>query len=365
VTREIRYNALSFGSRERTGPGQSERTVLKHHILGFLKIAVPLGIIGWLIWHVAKRHPEALQPFHSGEANLGMLLAAMTLVLLAHVVAMARWHLLLRGLLIPIRLRDSLRLGFLGHLMTFVSPGQVGGDVFKAVFIAREHASHRAAAIATILVDRLCGLYGLLIVTSIALMVSGAARLHGSIAILAKASYLCTGIGAVAIVLALTPAFADSRSARRVARLPYAGGLIARFLAALRLYRSQPGVLATVAALSLLVHALMACAVYMTARAIYADIPTLAEHFVISPVASVAGALPLTPGGLGSFELALAKLYNLFSAPDAQGRGVIVSLLVRLAMIACAAVGVAFYWLNHREMRQVLRQAEGSASVGG
>ncbi len=49
-----------------------------------------------------------------------------------------RWYLLVRALGLHFRLLDAFRLGFLGYLFNFVSVGSVGGDLFKAIFIARE-----------------------------------------------------------------------------------------------------------------------------------------------------------------------------------------------------------------------------------
>ena len=71
--------------------------------------------------------------------------------------------------------------------------------------------------------------------------------------------------------------------------------------------------------------------------------------------------MPITPGGLGSFELALSYMYDLLSKPDAQGRGILIALLVRLSIILVAGVGVFFYWHNHREVQQLLHEAEREA----
>ncbi len=54
-------------------------------------------------------------------------------------------------------------------------------------------------------------------------------------------------------------------------------------------------------------------------------------------------------------------MYDLLSSPDTQGRGILVALLVRLAIILVAGIGVVFYWLNHREVQQLLREAERQA----
>ena len=75
-----------------------------------------------------------------------------------------RWYLLVRALQLQFRLVDAFRLGFLGYLFNFVVVGSVGGDLFKAIFIAREQPGRRAEAVATVLVDRIVGVYALVLV---------------------------------------------------------------------------------------------------------------------------------------------------------------------------------------------------------
>ena len=335
-----------------------ERTSMTRHLIGWLKVIVPLALIAWLCQHAWRQHPEAVEILREGNTRPGLLVTAFLAILTAHVVGIFRWHLLLRALHIPIRLIDTVRLGFLGFLFNLISPGHVGGDLFKAVFVAREQSQRRAAAVATILVDRVCGLYGLLVVTSIALMVSNVSSISYQVATIAKGVYVLTAAGGVVIALMLTPPLANSRMAHMLTEVPKLGRLFARLLSAVRLYQRHWPTLIVVGILSLTIHALLALGVFFTARGIYGQTPPLADHFVISPIASVAGALPITPGGLGSFELALSYMYDLLSPPDAQGRGILIALLVRLAIILVAGIGVVFYWLNHREVQQLLKEAE-------
>ena len=57
------------------------------------------------------------------------LAAAVGLSLAGVTITIVRWHWLIRALGLPFRLRDALRLGFLGYLLNFVSFGSVGGDL--------------------------------------------------------------------------------------------------------------------------------------------------------------------------------------------------------------------------------------------
>jgi uncharacterized protein (TIRG00374 family) len=335
--------------------------LLKKHLVGWLKIVIPLALIVWLCRHAWQQHPDAVRTLRDGDTRPGLLAVGILAILAAHVIGTLRWHLLLRAIHIPVRLIDTLRLGFLGYLFNLISPGHVGGDLFKAVFIAREQRQRRTAAIATIVVDRVCGLYGLLVMSALALAVSRVSSISPTVAAMAGGVYVLTGLGGAAIVLMLTTPLATHPLSRRLAELPKLGPIVAQLLTAMQLYQRQRPVMLVVGLMSVLVHVLLALGVYFAARGVYAQTPPLADHFVISPVASVAGALPITPGGLGSFELALSYMYDLLSPLDARGRGIVVALLVRLAIIGVAGIGVAFYWLNHREVQALLGQAEREA----
>jgi hypothetical protein len=115
--------------------------------------------------------------------------------------------------------------------------------------------------------------------------------------------------------------------------------------------------LAWIAALSLLVHVVFATALYLAAAAIFPEHPTLMDHFIIVPLSLVAGALPLAPAGLGTFEAAMKILYRVVPA-HGGGDGFLVALVFRLITIVIAMVGVGYYWTRRREVGDLLREAE-------
>ena len=49
----------------------------------------------------------------------------------------------------------------------------MGGDLFKAIFIAREQPGRRTEAVATVLVDRVIGMYALVLLTSAVICLGG------------------------------------------------------------------------------------------------------------------------------------------------------------------------------------------------
>jgi uncharacterized membrane protein YbhN (UPF0104 family) len=76
-------------------------------------------------------------------------------------------------------------------------------------------------------------------------------------------------------------------------------------------------------------------------------------------IAGAVGTLPLSPGGLGTFETAYSKLYEVIPV---GGRpledGFVVSLILRVISVIIAAIGVAVYFVARKEMKQLLTEAE-------
>ena len=60
------------------------------------------------------------------------------------VLTLIRWCFLVRALGITFSIRDALRIGFLGYLFNLSPAGIAGGDLLKAVMLAREHPGNRA-----------------------------------------------------------------------------------------------------------------------------------------------------------------------------------------------------------------------------
>ena len=73
----------------------------------------------------------------------------------------------------PFRFRDAIRISFWGYLLNMAPLGIVGGDVVKAVMLDHEYPHYRAKALASVLFDRVVGLYLLFVVASVALLMTG------------------------------------------------------------------------------------------------------------------------------------------------------------------------------------------------
>ena len=103
----------------------------------------------------------------------GLLLGGFVVLLMAVVITIVRWCYLVRALGIDFSLPDAMRIGFIGYLFNLAPMGIVGGDLLKAWMLAREKPGNRAKALASVVVDRIVGLYVLFLVAAAGVFITG------------------------------------------------------------------------------------------------------------------------------------------------------------------------------------------------
>ena len=74
-----------------------------------------------------------------------------------------RWQLILQVHGIRLPLRRTTQISLIGHFFNSFLLGSVGGDVLKAYYVARETHHKKTEAVVTVAVDRIIGLFSMLI----------------------------------------------------------------------------------------------------------------------------------------------------------------------------------------------------------
>ena len=332
------------------------------------KITAPVVIFGLLFQRIQEA--KGFERLLNEPKDWAFLALAQGLVLLAFSLSYVRWYLLVRGLDLGFHLRDAFRLGTLGFMLNQVSPGSVGGDLLKAVFIAREQPEKRTEAIATVLVDRVIGLYAMLLIASLGLLFAGqtldsgtvlhfagqtidSSTLLRSLRTLVWASALC---GTVGLSFVLSP-LATGKLARTMAdKLPIVGHTVTRLIEAANIYRSRRGYLFAGFGIALLTHCLLITAFWCISHGLPVSGPTFAQNASIVPIGLVVGALPFTPGGLGTMEMGMETLYSMIGA--GQGDGTIVAVAYRAMTYVFAGVGAFYYFSSRKKVDELLHDAE-------
>ncbi|MBN1591246.1 MAG: flippase-like domain-containing protein [Pirellulales bacterium] len=339
---------------------------MKRLLATLVKIGISVAIIGYLVWQA--RQDDAFTILRDQPKRWGMLVIAWLFCAGAVLTTIVRWHFLVRALEIPSRLRNSLRIGFLGYMFNLAPLGLLGGDAIKVVMLAREHKNTKSKSIASVVVDRLIGLYMLFVVAAIAILVTGFWRAENAtdkaaIANICLATFLAAVVGTLGIGALMIPAVSDGKLVRAIERLPRLGHPIKSLIDALRMYRRRPGVLLAAALMSVIVHSCFATGIYFIASGLFTNVHSLGDHLVMSPLSMATGVLPLP---FGPFEWVLNDLYAWVRAGGViipGGQGFVVALGYRVITVLIAAIGAGYYIGARQELAQSIQQADEDESA--
>jgi uncharacterized protein (TIRG00374 family) len=343
----------------KNGNGKPVAHHLKKVLVMLLKVALSATIIGYLAYAATKRG-DVFTNLRDEPKHWDLLAAAWACCTMAVALTFVRWWYLVRALDVPWPLADAIRMGFWGFLFNLLPLGIVGGDLVKAVMFGHEQPQHRAKGVASVLVDRVIGLYLLFVVASVAMLLTGFWwRIDNpDIHLMCEVTFILTIVGTIGLGVLLGPDLFVSRAIRASGRIPRIGPPLQSLLNAVRLYKHKPLVLFLSSLMSIGVHCSFAVGLYLIACGLPGNHLTLADHFVVIPVSNVAGVLPLPAG---PFEAVLDSLYTLVpvaGVPIIAGQGLVVALIYRLITLLIAAFGIPYYLGNRREMAEVIHEVE-------
>lgn len=242
--------------------------------------------------------------------TLGSLPARLWVMVLAgylgaHCIGVGKWRLMVNvagaGLDVP----QAARCYFAGLFGSLFLPSLIGGDLVRAGLALRLGRSKAGALLGSFL-DRMIDFAALTLLAGVGeLLVPGALDAQGRKIFLLLGAGALLGAVAVAGVIALLPVGRLSyRMRRRVVQLRRAGRSMAR----------QPGAMLRALSLAVVAQLLFIELSVLLAKACGLDLPFCVWLFAW-PLAKLSAALPITQGGIGVREAALAALLAPLGAP--------------------------------------------------
>jgi len=297
----------------------------------FALVRLPVGAPAPLSDQLAINwRPGMLRVFR--EMNARSLILALGLFTLGQLIVVTRWWRLLAAAGLRVRWYESLRLTSLGLFFNLVVPGVTGGDLVKALLVARAHPTQRPAALVSIAFDRLVGLLCMILLAAAAVLLSGETFAEIRTPVVAAA-----GIGSLFAIATLSRGLRRAVGLEKLfARLPLAG-LIQKIDEAVLTYSSRPLALGLCVALSFLNHMTVIGGILVLGRAFGDTILSWSSYFAIAPVATIISAIPIAPGGWGVREAAYSYLFAMLGASAAVGLATSISFGLLQMAISLAA----------------------------
>lgn len=347
----------------RTAPPLPPKARGRKVAVAALQVAVTVSILWFIFRDPAKR--RAMFEVFAGADPLWLLcgLAAYAFV---EFLAGVRWQLLLRVQSIALSWRRVFTLLFIGIFFNFFIPGGTGGDVVKVFYLLKETPGQRAPALLSVLVDRIIGVFSLVILGGLLV----AARWDWLTSSPDTAKYIWLTLGLMFACLGGL-GFSFLLSGFNLAhKLPlrFPGrDRLAEVALAYNLYARAWQVTLATFLISVAAHLGYFATFYCAARALATPatrLPTLGELFAIMPVINTITALPISLGGVGVreglFQLFLGRLCQVSEAV-----AVVISSTGYLITMTVGLLGGLLYMLYRpseharlREMREKVAEFE-------
>ncbi len=307
-----------------------------------VKVLVAAVLIGWLV-RKGNLDVKALAILLKRPA---LLAADLCLFLFGALISVLRFRVLLGLADVTVKLRTLFSLQMTAFFFNVVIPGNIGGDVVKALYVARDAPPEKRTTILLLaFVERLLGVAALVLVGTLVVVVRGptlwAAPLLRPLALtvaLLGAATLAGGALSFVVV---------RRAGARLDRYTSGPSKIAKLLnqlvSSMRILAADPRKLVTALGLSMLFHAAgIAFFTVLTHALVDAAVPytTVATVF---PLGLLALLLPISPAGLGVGHVAFQRLFEAVGLAS----GATVFNVYLLGQMAPCLLGV-FWFLSMR-----------------
>jgi uncharacterized protein (TIRG00374 family) len=335
---------------------------MKKILLTCLQAAVTVFLLWWIFRDPVKNQAMAAA---LKLANWGWLFAGVGAVGVACLLQTQRWNVLLRVQGISMGWWRTLRVYMVGMFFNLFLLGATGGDVIKIYYAMRETTSRKGAAFLSVLVDRMMGLLGLVVVAVVVVALRWDA-------LMAKAPLELGALGLImgGMLAAVVCGFFVDRfdlSSKLPERMPLHGKIV-EFASAFSVYARSGRALSVTLGLSITAHLFNFLAFYCAARALHEFTgPTgLMDSFCVMPIIMTITALPISLSGVGVREALFEKLFGgLFGTEPAIA--VMISVAGFLMIVFWGLVGGLTYLfyrptggLHLRELEQEVAAVEES-----
>jgi uncharacterized membrane protein YbhN (UPF0104 family) len=334
------------------------------------KLSFSIGVLAFLI--TKARQEGSLNELIEHDKNWTLLAAAGFAMLITLIVQFLRWRILVRSLGLALSPAEALRLGFMGQLFSLLGVGMIGGDALKTFYLGRHNQGRMTEALTTVFVDRVVGLYGLVILAGVVCLFFDPSSLRvGNETERLMVQRLCwlapiaAVVSTIGLIVMLLPGVTTWAAWDLLAHIPKIGPLFERLVRAMRMYRQRLSPLALTVALSLLIHGSNCLAFYCLSMGLPAfstsmgltmpvEKPSFIDHATAALLTLAAGALPV-----GALEVVFNVIYRGVADPAMPAtQGFLIVLAYRLLQMCIAVLGLYYYLAGRREVDELMHEAE-------
>lgn len=331
---------------------------MKDKLLITFKAAISIGLMAYLFYRFLS-DPTDRQILLTTltTANLGYLLLALVLFVLAVITNAIKWHILLQAQGVPVPLTALTNYTFVGFFFNNFLPANVGGDVMRGFGLA-QYTERGTDSAVSVIVDRIIGLVAFMFTAVVAALIAVnfivPQRRTVADEVLAR-NLIQVEIVAVIGMVILLVGFAvmlSHRVRQTIGRLfawswltPFAP-LYHRISDAFGAYRNQPGALMTAFGVGVVTVLLTGCVDIAIVAGLDGHIAPI-YIFLLNPIIAVALIVPISIGGLGTGSVLYVYFYGLVGVPETLAFAL--SLIKQGVIYLGSLPGGVLWWQNRQQ----------------
>jgi len=307
---------------------------LNKRLFLFFRILLTFLILGIIFYKIDIRKFISIYK----NINLIYLLLAIFFYYLAFVFLSLRWKILLIGHSKDFKLSEIFKVYLLGMLVNTISPATLGVDILRGYMISTKIESGKSFAFASVLVDRLMGLFGIFSFVPFSVLVLKGLPNPGRIILL----FIFFAFFIILIFyISWTPGF-EILFKRAVSPLSFLklNERLMKFYDSYKIYSDHKKLLISGYFLTLLLQATFSIQAYFCAKALSLNLSPFVFIFLI-PLINSLNFVPVTISGLGVREAGFYALFSSYFTPESS---VSISLLYFISgVIANLPFGVYLF----------------------
>lgn len=310
----------------------------RQSILFGIKIVVTLLIL----WFLAHQSQLKLELFTSVFVKPWHALAIIGLFYLSVLANSWRWYRLNSVQEINLSFYHSILPTYVGIAFNNILPGSVGGDFIRCFYVMKKFPGKKSGAILSIMLDRVCGLMGIIVIACIVALFSLDTFRHNHnlyYLYIVCASICVTGLVIFFLSMLLPEKIGLSHWLKeRISHWRWFQPVIS-ILEAVRVYRKSKLIMLECLIVSV-VNQLILLAVILLINSMM-GLPDISpfDYMIALAIGQIANLIPLTPGGVGIGEAAFANIVLMLN-PGVTGAYATVFFAFRLLITVAYLPGI-------------------------
>ncbi len=298
---------------------------------------LPFVLSGVLLWWLSKKIDFAQTAEVVRSADVKYIFFAFVFFIGTNFILIFRWFVFIKALGLPVSFGKAARYSLVGLFGNLFLPSAVGGDLIKLVGLC-SGSQDKPKVVASVLVDRLSGFGGIVVVATVSFICGFRLISDFSIALAIGIMAVCSlGIG-----LVLFNETAYSFCCQIFSSFPKFKKSLMQMHYDIALLKGRQGAIYQAVGLSAFSQMVLATTFFLVSKALHQDV-SLFYFIIFVPLICVLSTIP-SIGGLGVREA--GAVYFLAKVGVASGVAVSIGLMNFLFMVLVGLLGGIYFVLT-------------------